>query len=276
MAVICGDVSGHGPDAAALGAMLRVSWKALVLSGAGATTIVSTLREIVRRERRQEETFATVCLALIEAGPARVSLLTFGHPPPLLLDAHVTRVETVPLPPIGTVDMPMEDPVTVPLTGDWQLFFYTDGLIEGRASRVDERREGRLVEALQEATCSGLDQVAARAPDRRYRTRRRRSPSNDDVTVVVVGRARTGSPGARRRRGAPPTSRRRPRRAPPALGHHTHAGPCPAAGRLPSGASASGDLVEHRPAAPPPRTSPPAAPSPRRRGGGGELVVVSA
>ena len=43
LAVICGDVSGHGPDAAALGAMLRVSWEALVLSRTPPAELVCAL-----------------------------------------------------------------------------------------------------------------------------------------------------------------------------------------------------------------------------------------
>ena len=44
VAVICGDVSGHGANAAALGAMLRASWQALNASGVDALTMVESLR----------------------------------------------------------------------------------------------------------------------------------------------------------------------------------------------------------------------------------------
>ena len=49
----------------------------------------------------------------------------------------------------------------MPLTGDWKLFFYTDGLIEGRAAPGSDERFGeeRLIEALRETTCSGLDEA---------------------------------------------------------------------------------------------------------------------
>ena len=97
----------------------------------------------------------------------------------------------MPLPPIGTIDLPPEEPVTVPLTGDWKLFFYTDGLVEGRAAPDSDERFGeeRLVEALREITCSGLDRdcLGGLIADIE---RAGGEPFNDDVTVVVIGKAR--------------------------------------------------------------------------------------
>ena len=52
IAVICGDVSGHGPNAAALGAMLRASWQALVAAGAVAG---DDRREPARRARARAQ-----------------------------------------------------------------------------------------------------------------------------------------------------------------------------------------------------------------------------
>ena len=37
---VIGDVSGHGPDAAALGVCLRIAWRTLVLAGSGADEIL--------------------------------------------------------------------------------------------------------------------------------------------------------------------------------------------------------------------------------------------
>ena len=51
LAVMVGDVSGHGPDAAALGANLRAGWRALTLAGSPADATVRALGEVVDRER---------------------------------------------------------------------------------------------------------------------------------------------------------------------------------------------------------------------------------
>ena len=68
VAVICGDVSGHGPNPAALGAMLRASWQALCESGADPLTIVESLKAVLVRERRSPSSFATLLPGLDRPG----------------------------------------------------------------------------------------------------------------------------------------------------------------------------------------------------------------
>ena len=132
VAVICGDVSGHGPNAAAMGSMLRASWQALTDSGAAPATIVTGLRAVLERERRNPLTFATLCLAWIDPRRGEVSLLSLGHPPPLLIGSLVEPLPAAPMPPLGTFDRPLEEPLHFALPAGWRLLFYTDGLIEGR------------------------------------------------------------------------------------------------------------------------------------------------
>lgn len=187
VAVICGDVSGNGPDAAALGAMLRVGWSALVVSGASPAAIVCGLRAIVARERRDEDTFATACLAWVDPVADEVALLNVGHPPPLLLDGHVVPLAHPPLPPLGTLDVPVGEPGRFPLPRDWSLVFYTDGLIEGRVAPDSSERFGeqRLLKAFADLAGAPLDREAlvrvTTAVERAAAT-----PFADDITVVVL------------------------------------------------------------------------------------------
>jgi hypothetical protein len=187
LAVICGDVSGNGPDAAALGAMLRVGWSALVLSGASPSRIVHGLRAIVTRERHDEDTFATACLAWIDPRVGEVALLNAGHPPPLILDGRVAQLAHPPIPPLGTVDAPVGEPGRFDLPEDWALVFYTDGLIEGRVAPGSSERFGeqRLIQAFADLVGGPLDRDALE----RVTTAVERSataPFVDDITVVVV------------------------------------------------------------------------------------------
>ena len=48
---IVGDVCGHGPDEAALGALLRVSWRALVLAGVDEPQLLPKLQQVLVSER---------------------------------------------------------------------------------------------------------------------------------------------------------------------------------------------------------------------------------
>jgi GAF domain-containing protein len=98
---IIGDVSGHGPDAAALGATLRSAWKTLALAGQGVASLANTLCRLLLSERREANTFATVVAGSIHPDLASMSLVNAGHPPPLLVTDHVEALEVPPSPPLG-------------------------------------------------------------------------------------------------------------------------------------------------------------------------------
>lgn len=191
VAVICGDVSGHGPNAAAMGAMLRASWQALTVSGAAPVTIVESLRSVLERERKNPLSYATLCLAWIDARGEEVTLLTLGHPAPLLVAGQeVTPLPVTPTPPLGTVDWPVEAPLRMALPDGWRLFFYTDGLIEGRAAPGSQERFGeeRLIQAVRRLDGDVVDgaslerllgDVGAAGGE----------PFADDVAVILISQA---------------------------------------------------------------------------------------
>ena len=117
-------------------------------------------------------------------------MLNLGHPVPLLITDEVRPLQVPPIPPIGTVDWPVEEPQLIALPDDWQLFFYTDGLIEGRLTPGSHERYGekRLVEALQALACERIDgarmerlvlAIEAGAGE----------PFEDDVAVMLISKA---------------------------------------------------------------------------------------
>src|SRR5579859_4416603 len=85
---VVGDVMGHGPDEAALGVHLRVAWRTLVLAGVDADGVLPILEDILVRERRSDEVFATVCQLVIDADRRGGTLWLAGHPVPILLEPH--------------------------------------------------------------------------------------------------------------------------------------------------------------------------------------------
>jgi CheY-like chemotaxis protein len=64
--ILVGDVSGHGTDEAALGVALRIAWRTLVLAGSEDQDVLPILDALVVRERRTDETFATLCMVVVE------------------------------------------------------------------------------------------------------------------------------------------------------------------------------------------------------------------
>ena len=200
LALIVGDVSGHGPQAAALGARLRAGWQALTLSGATPTTILGSLEEVVVAQG-DSELLATVVLAWIDPATRSAALMCAGHPPPLLLSRTVHRVHLRPDLPLGVQRNAKPRTTTVRLPRQWTLLFYTDGLIEGLAAPASRERYGeeRLMALLDSvvgtrfdaATLDGLLGIVEKANGGAF---------GDDVAVVAVSTRREVD---RRRRRAP-------------------------------------------------------------------------
>lgn len=157
IALLIGDVSGHGPDAAALGASLRAAWRGLTLSETGHGDVLRYLQAVFEREGAGEDAFATIAYGLIDPTRTRLELVLAGHPPPILLDGGKARaIDAVPGPPLGVfgeADWPIS---TVLLdTPSAVVIFYTDGLTEARTGPGSRERvgiEGLVAEIA--ATCA--------------------------------------------------------------------------------------------------------------------------
>jgi serine phosphatase RsbU (regulator of sigma subunit) len=132
---VIGDVTGHGPDAAALGATLRAAWRALVLRGTDLLPLAETLESVLDQERATPDDLATMCLVHIHSDRRAATFLNLGHPRPLFAcDGH-RPVELAPPAalPLG-VGLEARDAAwvtTLALEGRWSLLLYTDGLVEG-------------------------------------------------------------------------------------------------------------------------------------------------
>lgn len=165
--VLIGDVSGHGPDEAALGACLRIAWRTLTLANRPPEENLARLQDMLRYERHAPDMFATLCVLV--AAPDRASGVVFlaGHPPPVLADDRGVRLldaEHV-SPPLGFVEPAGWVGNAVELAGDWSLLLYTDGLIEGRVGRGSERfGTERLVALLERERFGEVPRVRDAAP----------------------------------------------------------------------------------------------------------------
>jgi serine phosphatase RsbU (regulator of sigma subunit) len=149
VALLIGDVAGHGPDEAAVGVALRAAWRALVLTGHDAAELLNGLDQVLVRERPSVEMFTTVCCAWISPDRDRVTVALAGHPPPLLARDGKVEVVTAPAGPalgIHEDGYPWE-PGVVEAGDAWTLLCYTDGLVEGLAAPGSVERFGidRLV-----------------------------------------------------------------------------------------------------------------------------------
>src|SRR5699024_6775959 len=99
--MVVGDVSGHGPDEAALGVCLRIAWRAMVMGGTPDDRILPILDDVLTAEREDGQ-FCTVCDLTVSADRRRITWRLAGHHPPILLGdrgAHLTGAD--PGPPLG-------------------------------------------------------------------------------------------------------------------------------------------------------------------------------
>jgi len=189
IAFVIGDVSGHGPEAAALGATLRGAWAGLVVSGAKPRDWVSGLHTLVRN-MADPGTFVTALVGVVEQGGEGIRLTNAGHPAPLFMDANGARSLSGGGTALGLVDEPTEPfELEIKTTGHWRLLLFTDGLVEGRLDVNSSDRLGvdvMAAHALQEATVclpmkAWLDDLAD------FAVSRNGGPLPDDVAMLALG-----------------------------------------------------------------------------------------
>jgi serine phosphatase RsbU (regulator of sigma subunit)/CHASE3 domain sensor protein len=187
MAVVVGDLAGHGAGAAARAAGLRFAWRALVASDPDPTLVMANLNaQLTGSEERSQGIFASLVYALIEPGGG-VEFSLAGHPPPLLLDdAEATPVSTDERGPLLGVFNEASWPVArVELPPGGTLVLYTDGLLEARQGS-DLFGPDRACAVLAAERRAALEERLARLVDaaRRYDSENLR----DDVVVLGVER----------------------------------------------------------------------------------------
>jgi serine phosphatase RsbU (regulator of sigma subunit) len=142
LALLIGDVSGHGPQSAALGASLRAAWRGLVQAGVDASTLLAALSRVSDGEAMSDDLFATAWLGWIVGSGTRLLMGSLGHPPPLLLGADVQYLHCSPVPPLGVTPTAEWLPSEIELPDAWTLVLYTDGLVEGRVAPGARERFG--------------------------------------------------------------------------------------------------------------------------------------
>jgi serine phosphatase RsbU (regulator of sigma subunit) len=187
---VIGDVSGHGPDAAALGVCLRIAWRTLVLGGNQAEDVLPTLQLIHAHERHYDWMFTTLCMVTVAPDRDAISVRRAGHPAPLLVDGTaIGPLEGgAPGPPLGVLDDARWGTDDHALPPEWSLLLYTDGLIEGRTGPGPRRLgDAGLVEIVR-------DELARDAPNGLVAGLVERAedlnggPLLDDVAAVLVQR----------------------------------------------------------------------------------------
>ncbi|MET7476640.1 SpoIIE family protein phosphatase [Streptomyces sp. NPDC005648] len=137
VALVVGDVMGHGlPEAATMG-RLRTAVHTLADLELPPGEILGHLNDIVAG--MGETSYATCLYALYDSTTGRCSLARAGHPPPALVhpDGSVHFPEPDADPPLGAAEPPFET-VDLQVPEGSLLVLYTDGLVESAKREIDE------------------------------------------------------------------------------------------------------------------------------------------
>jgi sigma-B regulation protein RsbU (phosphoserine phosphatase) len=184
--ILIADVSGHGPAAATIMAMLR----GILHCYAGDRSPDSVLRFANARlvEAGIEGTFVTAFFAVYDPRAATVTYARAGHNPPILKDGRTGAVTT--LDGVGSLPLGILEPLdlrreTVTLHPGDTLILYTDGITEAREKERGEmfgpeRLDAALVECSGQPDCV-VDSIHAAL----YEHTGERSRA-DDQTIVAL------------------------------------------------------------------------------------------
>ncbi|GKQ35052.1 SpoIIE family protein phosphatase [Streptomyces sp. A012304] len=145
VAMVVGDVVGHGIQASATMGRLRTAVRTLADIDLAPDELLTHLDDLVVRLSEEAggdgstgEVGATCLYAVYDPVSRRCAMARAGHPSPLLLppDGTPRRVELPAGPPLGLGGLPFES-AELHLTEGTVLAFYTDGLVESRERDVD-------------------------------------------------------------------------------------------------------------------------------------------
>jgi PAS domain S-box-containing protein len=144
VALVVGDVVGHGLRAAATMGQLRNAFRAYGLVESSPAEVVARINRLVMSG--VEDAMATVVYLVLDRETGEVSYSCAGHPPPLVLTPDGPHfLEGGRSVPIGASDPAVFHEASAVLPPGSALLLYTDGLVERRDVGLEERL-GRLAE----------------------------------------------------------------------------------------------------------------------------------
>ncbi|MCW2971221.1 MAG: hypothetical protein JWO23_2348 [Solirubrobacterales bacterium] len=131
LAVIVGDVSGHGRHALPHTTLLRFTLRAYLEAGLSPRGALQAAAPTL--ERQIGDSFATVVLATYEPRDRILVYSCAGHPPPIVSGGRsLAALTACSSPPIGAGQPTGRRQTVVSVPGEALACFYTDGVIEAR------------------------------------------------------------------------------------------------------------------------------------------------
>jgi serine phosphatase RsbU (regulator of sigma subunit)/anti-sigma regulatory factor (Ser/Thr protein kinase)/anti-anti-sigma regulatory factor len=194
VALIVGDVVGHGVEASTVMGQLSVQLRTVLSLGAGDPAhAVSQLDQLSAEVPGSAAT--TVCVAFLDPSTGQLEYCSAGHPLPLVVDAGSTQgryLEPTGNRPLGTGETSYRTGAASLGVGD-VLVLYTDGLLERPGTDLS-RSTIELATAAAHAAAgtafpsTGADRVPDRVAAEVIELLTRAAGHTDDVTVLAAHR----------------------------------------------------------------------------------------
>jgi anti-sigma regulatory factor (Ser/Thr protein kinase) len=138
LALVVGDVVGHGLQAAGTMGRLSNSARAYALQGYGPASALDALNRLVHTVEDGEMT--TLAYVVLDPSTGTARFASAGHPPPLLIDeaGRATYLDGGRSLPLGVEPGSDYTECEVSIAPGGTLLIFTDGLVERRGSAIDE------------------------------------------------------------------------------------------------------------------------------------------
>ena len=185
VAVVVGDVVGHGVTAAAVMAQLRTALRAYAADGHEATEVVERINRMMWQLGPRAMT--TLSYIVIDLEQERLEHVGAGHPPPLaVLGDHCDFLETRPNVPLATLPAVGYERTVHPCLAGTTLLLYTDGLVERRGEVIDVGMERLRAAVARELADDGDGTIGVELLCARLAATVVPGQRGDDVAFVAV------------------------------------------------------------------------------------------
>ncbi len=184
LAVVVGDVSGHGLPTGLLVAMAKAALATLIETGFTGSRLFARLNDLIHRST-DSRSYMTLALLVYDSATHRGEFTNAGQLAPYRISGSTVDSLSLPSYPLGITERPEFPTRTWEFSSGERLVFLTDGLVEclssagepfgfERLEAILQREAGSGAEALRDAILSEVERWTGG------------SPSDDDRTLVIV------------------------------------------------------------------------------------------
>jgi anti-sigma regulatory factor (Ser/Thr protein kinase) len=189
VALVVGDVAGHGVRAAVTMGRLRTAIKTLTMLELPPAETLQRLDDLMHELGELEPHFATCVYAIYDTVDGTCEVASAGHLPPLLVrpDGNSEFLDVSPAPPLGIGASPISSR-TLQIEDGSLLVMYTDGLVEKRTEDIDQGLAGLKEIFGPGSSAEPLDDLCRRMLAGVYDDHQR-----DDIAILITRLSRIGS-----------------------------------------------------------------------------------